>query len=1322
MILYFADRKMQILGQASTSLPGGFVIADDLKQEDVETGVASFSCYIGFDESNRIELERMTNAGNYLLRSSEGETEFYTIIDSEIDTKNKEVYIYAEDAGLDLLNEIVGEFEAEDSYNAEWYINKYTVDSGFEIGINEIPASTVSKLKWESESTVTARLASIATQFGGFEISYTFDIKGLEITRKKINIFKKRGKDTGVTLRLNMDIDKIVTSKSVANLATAFLCTGGVPENEEKPITFSSKGYTYSDEDDDFFVDGDMLKSKKANAKWSRYIWNKEPNKLNGGGGYIVRPYSYNTTNPETLKSHAMTELKKVCDMEINYKIDIRRLPEGVKVGDRVNIVDDAGEMYVSTRILKLEFSVTGQKQEATLGEHLIKTSGISQKVLDLAAQFAITSQSAERALEVAKKSHNDALNAIEKAESAIKESEDALDIAGAAKEQADSALSNSNTALEKADGAAANVQIVQNSVAEIETIVNDAKEKADTALGYVESANTNADEARSRAESAEDEAAEAKEAAQAAQSAAESAIANAATAQSAAGEAKTLANSASETAQAAKADAEQAKKDFADFTETLETTVETIEADFARKSDLTTAEATLQAQITQNADQLSITHNKVLTVDETANDAKTLAEAAQSAAGVAQSQADKASADALSAQTAANTANAAAIAAQNDATAAKTAAENAQNALDTANAELAEAKANLATVSGRVDATEEEIAAAQNAVNEAQAAANQAKADAEEANEKALAAQSTADTAKTNAEAAQAKANEAASKADIAQKTADEAKGNATAAQEVANQAKANAQTAQEKANEANDLATAAQNTANEAVANAATAQAKAEEAENKALLAQSDLDTAKANLEDVQSRVGATEEEIAAAQEAVNAAQSKADEAKADAERAQAAADKAKADAATAQSAADEAKTAADNAQDAADEAKAAADKAQADVNALAVRVTDAETEIVKTNERIDLTATKTELSATLGGYYTKEETDSKISVKADSITQSVSSTYATKQAVDNIAIGGRNLLTRCTATLDKYAKGVVYNDKLYEIILDAYGALLTDYIAITPGKQYAFSRKAGEGDYFRIAWFDSEQQILGDFVIEEIPEGEAGSYIWTAPAGAEWLRVSFPESPLSEAKCEEGNKVTDYTPSPIDVANDIETVQKEAESAIHQLADQISKLVRKGDSGSLLMQDANGLYYFDVSGLAEEISAAKAEGEELAGVVYDEKGNIDLLRTTADALIGKTEYIRQYTYTDENGNEIPCLELGDESEFRVRITNQEIDFVTAETVPAKIDRKMLIIEKTIIKDLQFGDEEDKIPGVWIWQARANGNLGLSWKGGTN
>ena len=46
MIIYFADRNLNITGQASTSLPGGFRIMEDLLTEEVDSGVNVFTCKI----------------------------------------------------------------------------------------------------------------------------------------------------------------------------------------------------------------------------------------------------------------------------------------------------------------------------------------------------------------------------------------------------------------------------------------------------------------------------------------------------------------------------------------------------------------------------------------------------------------------------------------------------------------------------------------------------------------------------------------------------------------------------------------------------------------------------------------------------------------------------------------------------------------------------------------------------------------------------------------------------------------------------------------------------------------------------------------------------------------------------------------------------------------------------------------------------------------------------------------------------------------------------------------------------------------------------
>lgn len=977
MILYFADRQMRVLGLASTTLKKGYVISEDLKTEEIETGVATFSCHIGFTDETRAKLEEMTDAGNYLLRSHDGENEFYTIIDTEIDTKNKEIYIYAEDAGLDLINEIAGEFEATESHNAEWYINKYIIDSGFEIGINEIPTDTVGKLKWEGEETVTARLASIATQFGGYEISFSFDIKGLEITNKYVHFHKERGQDNGVQLRLNKEIDRIITSKTVANLATAFVCEGGVPDNGDTPMTFSSKNYTWEDDDGDFYIDGDKLKSRKAVEKWSRYVWNKEPNQLAGYEGHIVRPYSYDTDDPDTLRVHAVTELKKVCDMEINYEIDINRLPEGVRIGDRVNIIDDAGEMYISTRVLKLESSVVNQKYDATLGEHLIKTSGISQKVAALAEEFAKTSQSAARALEVASSAKADATKAQEQATAAAQSASEAKSAAVSAGNAASQASQSAATAEAKAQAAEAAVAKVEQSASSMEQTVQNAQQAVVNAEKAAQDASTKAGEAEQAASNAATKASEAEQAADGAKTAANESKSASASAVASADIAKANAKEAIDTANAAKLDAEQAERDLTAFAENLETVTDTMRTDYARKTELTETTAHLQSQISRNAAGLTSTVSMLKTVDETANDAKEKANAAEIAADEAQAKANVAMTAANQAQSEANTAKAAAESAQTEADSARSAADAARLIADNAKADLEAAKIDLATISARADATAEEIEAAQEAVNAAQSATDIAQANVTTALQSATTAQNTANEAALEASQAQMAANAAKLDADnaqaladkffddleIARVEADNAENLAESAKSTAEQAQATAEGAQATANNATNAAKDAQLLADEARANAEAAKQTVEEAESTVALAQSNLDNAEARLAEVLANAQATSQDIAKAESDVATAQAAASQAETEAEAARTAAEQAEAEAEAAQVAADEALEEAKNAQAVADQAKEIADEAQAVVDGLAVRVTKTESKITQTATDLSLRVSETE-----------------------------------------------------------------------------------------------------------------------------------------------------------------------------------------------------------------------------------------------------------------------------------------------------------------------------------------------------------------------
>lgn len=386
MILYFADRKMNILGQASTSLPEGVIISNDRKTEEVDEGVAILEFDLEYDPEWRKKAETWTEAGNYILRKDGDDREFYTIISREKDPVNGSVNdIYAEDAGLDLLNEVVGAYKADKAYSAEFYIKKFSYDSGFEVGVNEV-SNLTRKLSWDGEATATERLLSVATQFDNAEISFSFDVDRMSVVHKYINIFKRRGVNSGVQLQIGREIKKIRIKDTIEDLATAYVCTGGIPDGKDDPITLA--GYKY--DDGDFYVEGTHLNSRKALQKWSRYQIKTE---TGDNVGHIVKTFSYDTTSQPELCNRAVSSLKKICDVNTTYEVELSYLPQGTKIGDTVYIIDHTGELYLSSRLLKIETSVCDNTKTAELGEYSVKSSGVSEELRELADAFAKVAQ-----------------------------------------------------------------------------------------------------------------------------------------------------------------------------------------------------------------------------------------------------------------------------------------------------------------------------------------------------------------------------------------------------------------------------------------------------------------------------------------------------------------------------------------------------------------------------------------------------------------------------------------------------------------------------------------------------------------------------------------------------------------------------------------------------------------------------------------------------------------------------------------------------------------------------------------------------------------
>lgn len=382
MDFYFTDRKFNLLGVASTDGSTDISLANEEDKLSIEDSVRTLAGSLFYGPESRKQAESMSALGNYVLYKDEsGRSVWTTIMEINNDPLAGECVFLAEDAGVDLINELVGPYTADKAYPIASYISRFTADSGFKIGVNEI-SNLSRKLEWESEeSTALARILSVATQFDNAELEFRFEVNGLEVVERYIDIFKKRGKDERVTLYVDKDINRITTSGNIYDLGTSLVGIGGTPEGQDNPITL--KGYKYTDKTGRYVLGSDgIMRDTVAVQKRSRLLSNDNPAPKSS---HIQRRKTYETTDQKTLCDDVLRDLKKMAEVELNYEAEIVSLPYGVKIGDTIYLVDEQGELYLSARVLELVRCYSEDRYLATLGNYLIKDSGVDVNLQELA-------------------------------------------------------------------------------------------------------------------------------------------------------------------------------------------------------------------------------------------------------------------------------------------------------------------------------------------------------------------------------------------------------------------------------------------------------------------------------------------------------------------------------------------------------------------------------------------------------------------------------------------------------------------------------------------------------------------------------------------------------------------------------------------------------------------------------------------------------------------------------------------------------------------------------------------------------------------------
>ena len=375
MDFYITDRTFQLKTVTSTNGDTPFKVISAEDVSTLETSSRRMTMEISFTPSTTDQAKDFFKVGNYVLYVDlNGKYEWMTILKATHNPLTQVRTLECEDAGLDLLNETVSDYKADKAYNIAYYINKFTSDSGFKIGVNEIPNLT-RKLEWEGEATALERIQSVATQFDNAELEFSFDFVGNELKQRYIDIKKKRGTTDFHRMYVNRDIHSIVVEEDIYELVNAIYATGGTEEGKDTPINL--KGFTWTDPEGRFVLnksDG-IIRDTQNIKQWSRE---------NNNSHYFVQHKTYETTNKTTLVNNVVSHLKKYSQPVTNYIVDIANIPDILQVGDTVELVDENEKLYLSSRVQQLTFNYESNTCEAVLSDFVRLQSGIAEQLRDI--------------------------------------------------------------------------------------------------------------------------------------------------------------------------------------------------------------------------------------------------------------------------------------------------------------------------------------------------------------------------------------------------------------------------------------------------------------------------------------------------------------------------------------------------------------------------------------------------------------------------------------------------------------------------------------------------------------------------------------------------------------------------------------------------------------------------------------------------------------------------------------------------------------------------------------------------------------------------
>jgi phage minor structural protein len=385
LLIFYLDRHERV--QAIFSNNGGpesCPYYDDLYKEDLERGATSYEFKIpsNHDRSDVVE------EGGYIIRKDlDGELVMFQIVELlEVHDRESYKYIYAESAGLELLNDVFRPI-VHMAKNADQILDIVLTDTRWRRG--ETDYLGVDNFEFKEYQNIFSALLYVKDKLNG-ELRFRVKMVNGRVTARYVDLVMKRGTDTKKRFVFNKDIQSINRRSNLTspNVVTALI---GVGKGDDKGAYTNFKGIAFSKAAGDPF-------DKPAGQDW---VGDPEALQKHGfQGKHAFGVFQYETSDPEELLRATWKELLQRNKPKVTYELSVALLErlaglehEKVRIGDTVHVIDEtfSPPLYLEARVRVLETSFTDPSRDVcTLGNFKLIKSNINAHMKSLQARVLL--------------------------------------------------------------------------------------------------------------------------------------------------------------------------------------------------------------------------------------------------------------------------------------------------------------------------------------------------------------------------------------------------------------------------------------------------------------------------------------------------------------------------------------------------------------------------------------------------------------------------------------------------------------------------------------------------------------------------------------------------------------------------------------------------------------------------------------------------------------------------------------------------------------------------------------------------------------------